>query len=257
MSQVAECESQKQDNGHLEVEGDYEKLLRDYECQGKELTEMRRTMDELKRENRLKGGECQDALKSLQELLNELILKSMHVGSLGNIRVFCRCGPLKPEQVTASVLVTIDFESAKDGELTVMSNGLPRKTFKFDAVFGPQANQADVFEDTASFASSILDGYKVCVFAYEQTGTRKTFTMEGTEEDRGVNFRTLEQVFRMIKEREKLFRYDVSAGNKASCNARAICSTNANEHSSRSHCIHCVMVKGENLLNGECTRNKL
>ncbi|KAJ6752263.1 hypothetical protein OIU85_002668 [Salix viminalis] len=35
------------------------------------------------------------------------------------------------------------------------------------------------------------------------------------------------------------------------------CSTNANEHSSRSHCVHCVMVKGENLFNGECKRNKL
>ncbi|KAG5255208.1 kinesin protein [Salix suchowensis] len=80
MSQVAECKSPK-DNGHLEVEGDYEKLLRDYECQ-KELTEMRRTMDELKRENRLKGVECQDALKSLQELQNELMRKSIHVGSL-------------------------------------------------------------------------------------------------------------------------------------------------------------------------------
>ncbi|KAI5605791.1 hypothetical protein BDE02_01G375700 [Populus trichocarpa] len=404
MSQVAECESPKEDNGHLQVEGDYEKLLRDYECQRRELTEMRRTMDELKRENRLKSRECQDALKSLQELQNELMRKSMHVGSLafaiegqvkeksrwftslrdltrklklmkmehiklseealaykncvadmedmrftivstmkqqvelhedikikfvegakerkelynkvlelkGNIRVFCRCRPLKPEEVAAGALVTIDFESAKDGELTVMSNGLPRKTFKFDAVFGPQANQADVFEDTASFASSILDGYNVCVFAYGQTGTGKTFTMEGTEEDRGVNFRTLEQVFCMIKEREKLFRYDVSvsvlevyneqirdllvsdsqpgvaakrleirqAGEglhhvpglvearvhnmsevwevlQTGSNARAIGSTNANEHSSRSHCIHCVMVKGENLLNGECTKNKL
>jgi len=69
---------------------------------------------------------------------------------------------------------------------------------------------ADVFEDTAPFASSVLDGYNVCIFAYGQTGTGKTFTMEGTEEDRGVNFRTLEQVFHMIKEREKLFRYDVS-----------------------------------------------
>jgi kinesin family protein C2/C3 len=44
---------------------------------------MRRTMDELKRENRLKSRECQDALKSLQELQNELMRKSMHVGSLG------------------------------------------------------------------------------------------------------------------------------------------------------------------------------
>uniref|UniRef100_A0A6N2KIF2 Kinesin motor domain-containing protein n=1 Tax=Salix viminalis TaxID=40686 RepID=A0A6N2KIF2_SALVM len=213
MSQVAECKSPK-DNGHLEVEGDYEKLLRDYECQ-KELTEMRRTMDELKRENRLKGGECQDALKSLQELQNELILKSMHVGSLAfavegqvkeksrwftllrdltrklkvmkmehiklseealsykncvadmeemsstmvstrNIRVFCRCRPLKSEEVTAGVLVTIDFESAKDGELTVMSNGLPRKTFKFDAVFGPQANQGNLTFFTEALESWLL-----------------------------------------------------------------------------------------------------
>ncbi|KAF6146194.1 hypothetical protein GIB67_005842 [Kingdonia uniflora] len=40
-------------------------------------------------------------------------------------------------------------------------------------------------------------------------------------------------------------------------NARAVEATNANEHSSQSHYIHCVMVKGENLMNGECTRSKL
>ncbi|KAJ6376584.1 hypothetical protein OIU76_025690 [Salix suchowensis] len=404
MSLAAECDSSKEENGHLEVEGDYQKLLKDHEFQRKELTDMRRAMDELKRENRFKSRECQDALKSLQELQNELMRKSMHVGSLafaiegqvkeksrwftslrdltrklkimkmehiklseevlayknclvdmdeirstilskmkqqvdlhedlkikfvegakerkelynkvlelkGNIRVFCRCRPLKSEEVAAGASMTIDFESAKDGELTVMSNGLPKKTFKFDAVFGPRANQADVFEDTASFASSVLDGYNVCIFAYGQTGTGKTFTMEGTEDDRGVNFRTLEQLFRMIKEREKLFRYDVSvsvlevyneqiqdllvsdsqpgvaakrleirqAGEglhhvpglveanvhnmsevwevlQTGSNARAVGSTNANEHSSRSHCIHCVMVKGENLLNGECTKSKL
>lgn len=39
--------------------------------------------------------------------------------------------------------MAIDFGSAKDGELTVTSNGLPRKTFKFDAVFGPQASQGN------------------------------------------------------------------------------------------------------------------
>lgn len=39
--------------------------------------------------------------------------------------------------------MAIDFESAKEGELTVISNGLSRKTFKFDAVFGPQADQGN------------------------------------------------------------------------------------------------------------------
>lgn len=39
--------------------------------------------------------------------------------------------------------MAIDFESAKDSELTVISNGVPRKTFKFDAVFSPQADQGN------------------------------------------------------------------------------------------------------------------
>lgn len=50
----------------------------------------------------------------------------------------------------------------------------------------------------------------MCIFAYGQTGTGKTFTMEGTEESRGVNFRTLEELFRIINEREKLFLYEIS-----------------------------------------------
>lgn len=50
----------------------------------------------------------------------------------------------------------------------------------------------------------------MCIFAYGQTGTGKTFTMEGTEEARGINFRTLEELFRIIEERKKQFRYEIS-----------------------------------------------
>ncbi|KAF3441141.1 hypothetical protein FNV43_RR15052 [Rhamnella rubrinervis] len=402
VSQIAECHSPK-DIGDSKEEGDYQKLLRDYKFQEKEISGMRRVLEELKRENQVKSRECKEAWKSLKELQNELMRKSMHVGSLafavegqvkeksrwfsslrdmtrklkimkmehiklaeealaynkcladmkgmsstiqssinqqahlhedlkikfvegakerkelynkvlelkGNIRVFCRCRPLNNDEVAAGASVVIDFESAKDGELSVKSNGT-RKTFKFDAVFDPQAEQADVFEDTAPFATSVLDGYNVCIFAYGQTGTGKTFTMEGTEEARGVNFRTLEELFRIIKERQKQHQYSVSVSVlevyneqirdllssgtqpgvvakrlgirqvgegihhvpglaeadvsnmtevwevlQTGSNARAVGSTNANEHSSRSHCIHCVMVKGENLLTGECTRSKL
>lgn len=34
--------------------------------------------------------------------------------------------------------------------------------------------------------------------------------MEGTEEARGVNFRTLEKMFDIIHERKTLYRYDIS-----------------------------------------------
>lgn len=55
---------------------------------------------------------------------------------------------------------------------------------------------------------SVLDGYNACIFAYGQTGTGKTFTMEGTPENRGVNYRTLEELFRVSEERSSLMRYE-------------------------------------------------
>lgn len=57
---------------------------------------------------------------------------------------------------------------------------------------------------------SVLDGYNVCIFAYGQTGTGKTFTMEGSEQDRGVNYRTLEQLFKISDERKETLSYKIS-----------------------------------------------
>lgn len=58
--------------------------------------------------------------------------------------------------------------------------------------------------------TSVLDGYNVCIFAYGQTGTGKTFTMEGTPENRGVNYRTLEKLFSLSSERSSIMKYELS-----------------------------------------------
>ncbi|KAJ0587508.1 putative minus-end-directed kinesin ATPase [Helianthus annuus] len=47
----------------------------------------------------------------------------------------------------------------------------------------------------------------MCIFAYGQTGTGKTFTMEGTAENGGVNYRTLKELFRVSKERSDIMKY--------------------------------------------------
>lgn len=57
---------------------------------------------------------------------------------------------------------------------------------------------------------SVLDGYNVCIFAYGQTGTGKTFTMEGTPQNRGVNYRIVEQLFEVARERRDTFTYNIS-----------------------------------------------
>lgn len=68
----------------------------------------------------------------------------------------------------------------------------------------------DVFADASPLVISVLDGYNVCIFAYGQTGSGKTFTMEGTEQNRGVNYRTLEQLFKTADERKETFIYSIS-----------------------------------------------
>lgn len=67
-----------------------------------------------------------------------------------------------------------------------------------------------MFADASPLVISVLDGYNVCIFAYGQTGTGKTFTMEGTEQSRGVNYRTLEQLFEIANERSETFTYNIS-----------------------------------------------
>jgi hypothetical protein len=44
------------------------------------------------------------------------------------------------------------------------------QAFDFDRVFGPEVQQAGVFQDVSQLVTSALDGYNVCIFAYGQTG---------------------------------------------------------------------------------------
>ena len=52
-----------------------------------------------------------------------------------------------------------------------------------------------------------MDGFNVCIFAYGQTGTGKTFTMEGVPENRGVNYRALEELFKISEARTTSVAY--------------------------------------------------
>jgi hypothetical protein len=64
--------------------------------------------------------------------------------------------------------------------------GAADRQFAFDAVFDGLSSQRDVYDGTAmSVVNAVLQGYNGTVFAYGQTGTGKTFTMEGQEEEGG------------------------------------------------------------------------
>ena len=51
-------------------------------------------------------------------------------------------------------------------------------------------------------------GYNVCVFAYGQSGTGKTFTMEGSEEHPGLVPRAMARIFEDIATRVNNYQHD-------------------------------------------------
>lgn len=53
-------------------------------------------------------------------------------------------------------------------------------TFSFDWVYCEDSTQEEVYENTAKGSVlSVLEGYNSTILAYGQTGTGKTYTMEG------------------------------------------------------------------------------
>ncbi|KAK4746148.1 hypothetical protein SAY87_012460 [Trapa incisa] len=131
----------------------------------------------------------------------------------GNIRVYCRVRPFLPGQPNSVNSVG----HLDDGSITILTpskNGKDaKKSFTFNRVFSPSATQAEVFSDTQPLVRSVLDGYNVCIFAYGQTGSGKTHTMSGpkeiTEEGMGVNYRALNDLFSISKQRKDSISYDI------------------------------------------------
>ncbi|MED6220556.1 Kinesin-like protein KIN-14R [Stylosanthes scabra] len=155
--------------------------------------------------------QCEDLkVKYNEEMIKRKKLFNEVQEAKGNIRVFCRCRPLNKAEISAGCSTVVDFDAAKDGCLGILATGSSKKSFRFDRVYTPKDDQVDVFADASSMVISVLDGYNVCIFAYGQTGTGKTFTMEGTELNRGVNYRTLELLFEVSKQRSDTFSYDIS-----------------------------------------------
>ena len=61
-----------------------------------------------------------------------------------------------------------------------------------------------VFKETRPIVMSCVDGYNVCIVAYGQTSTGKTYTMMGPADNPGVNVRALRELFDICKSRDNV-----------------------------------------------------
>ena len=133
------------------------------------------------------------------------------------VQVIVRIRPLNEKEKKQSTLPVVSASSTKNEVTVIRGSGARqmRHVFKFDGVFSGQSTQAEVFDRTLRpMIHDVLNGFESTVFAYGQTGTGKTHTMEGdiaSEADMGVIPRAARAIFESLADEDKYESYDVKA----------------------------------------------
>lgn len=131
-------------------------------------------------------------------------------GEETNINVVVRCRGRSAREVkeNSAVVVKADGVKGNQVDLSMGPNALSNKTYTFDRVFSPAADQNMVFDDTVRpILDEMLGGYNCTIFAYGQTGTGKTYTMSGDmtdtmgmlSDEAGIIPRVLQELFRQLE----------------------------------------------------------
>ncbi|XP_065343491.1 kinesin-like protein Klp61F isoform X2 [Cloeon dipterum] len=102
-----------------------------------------------------------------------------------NILVYARVRPMnEKERLERKNMNVVELKSNREVVVRDRANHTLTRTFAFDRAFGPTSKQVDVYKAVAQpMIAEVLEGYNCTIFAYGQTGTGKTFTMEGERAD--------------------------------------------------------------------------
>ncbi|GAY33075.1 hypothetical protein CUMW_005500 [Citrus unshiu] len=110
-------------------------------------------------------------------------MSSRHEKEKGvNVQVLLRCRPFSEEELknnAPQVVTCNEYQREVAVSQSIAGKHIDR-VFTFDKVFGPSAQQRDLYEQAVvPIVNEVLEGFNCTIFAYGQTGTGKTYTMEG------------------------------------------------------------------------------
>ncbi|KAJ3845075.1 kinesin 2 [Lentinula raphanica] len=107
-----------------------------------------------------------------------------------NIQVIIRCRRRSDREIQDNSPIIVNSNGAKSNQISIETTAPvstlgvitlpPVRTYPFDLVYGPEADQAMIYHDVVGpMLQQVLEGYNCTLFAYGQTGTGKTYTMQG------------------------------------------------------------------------------
>ncbi|CAL8086936.1 unnamed protein product [Calicophoron daubneyi] len=124
-----------------------------------------------------------------------------------SIKVICRVRPLNESELSGDSKFVLSF--SHDGK-TISLGG---KSFTYDHVFQPKSTQLEVYEVVAKpIVTDVLNGYNGTIFAYGQTSSGKTYTMEGILGDpvfQGVIPRIIHDIFNHIYQMDENLEFHI------------------------------------------------
>nr|XP_028946181.1 kinesin-like protein KIN-8B isoform X2 [Malus domestica] len=134
------------------------------------------------------------------------------------LTVAVKCRPLRLRErgrdivrvVDNKEVLVLDPDLSKD-YLERIQNRTKEKKYSFDHVFDPVSSNLDVYTKCiSSVISGVVHGLNATVFAYGSTGSGKTYTMVGTQDDPGLMVLSLHTIFDLIKKDKNSAEFEVT-----------------------------------------------
>ncbi|WOL15661.1 kinesin-like protein KIN-5C isoform X1 [Canna indica] len=142
-----------------------------------------------------------------------------------NVQVLLRCRPFSDDELRSNApqVVTCNEYQREVAVSQMIAGKQFDRVFMFDKVFGPSARQTDLYDQAVvPIVNEVLEGFNCTIFAYGQTGTGKTYTMEGEcrkaktgpkgqlPADAGVIPRAVKQIFDTLESQKAEYSVKVT-----------------------------------------------
>ena len=137
---------------------------------------------------------------------------SRDANSRESVKVAVRVRPMSKKEIASKFnkIIRIDQERAA----VFINTGQDSEVqFTYDFAFPETCSQEEIYENTAApIVDGVLNGYNGTIFAYGQTGTGKTYTMDGdTEgENRGIVPRAFEHIFDYMRANADTHKFSIT-----------------------------------------------
>jgi hypothetical protein len=116
----------------------------------------------------------------------------------GNLRVMCRVRPFLPSE-KINKKSQIETMVINNDSISILQENKQEKNFEYDYIFDTKSTQKDVYEEVTLLIQSMVQGNNICIIAYGQTCTGKTYTIQGpNSKNPGIVPRAARELFLIL-----------------------------------------------------------